>query len=828
MLGRRKESAESAPAAEAGAARPITPTQVKSGAPQPQVHKRLGDLLVEENLLAPDQLQEALAIQEKQGGFLGQILVSQGFITQEAVASCLVKQCKIPHLSLLDYDIGSDVLSLIPEAVCRKHNLLPIDKLGRILTVAMVDPLDIDALEEVRAACPELRIKPILCNWEHFELVANKVFSGKDKAGGSGEVTAQSLGLRMAPAREKAPAEKPAPAATEVSPAPAVHAPAESLNADALMRAMRESMRETIQEFIAAQQPHAPTDLAAFTESIKESMSELAHSLQAPATGATAPTPQDFAAVMRETVSALSQEIKQRDQAHENLAESIRDSVGGAMQEALAAVVVQLRAESRQRDQQAGPSTEELAALMQASVREAVSGVAAELREAKSEASAAGGGFSAEALAESIRDSVGGAMQEALASVLLQMRADAMQGAEKSAAGPETPSLEGFADALRDSVGGAVQEAMAEMVVQLRAMAGKKEGEVNPEAVAQIVRDAQGELLHSVQQTLEATQMAQAQQENRLAQIAEAVLQSVQKSSQLVENATVQAGVQHDLQQRRRKQHASVSPFGAPRHEVADAKEADAAVLDALDSETPQEGFTFENFLPGKTNAFTHKLSQAVAANPGQEYNPFFLYGHVGTGKTHLINAIGNAILAQAPDAHRIGYVSASHFARCLKEAIADNALDAFRENYCHWEVLILDDIQFMGGKVEAQEEFFHIFNVLHQQARQIIIASDKPPDRLGLLEERLVSRFSSGIVAELKAPEWETRMGILRQVVAECGVEVPEEILALLAMRVPNDVRKMMGALRKIIAFANLVGQEMSCELADEILSHLGVEEAA
>jgi len=151
-----------------------------------------------------------------------------------------------------------------------------------------------------------------------------------------------------------------------------------------------------------------------------------------------------------------------------------------------------------------------------------------------------------------------------------------------------------------------------------------------------------------------------------------------------------------------------------------------------------------------------------------------------------------------------------------------------FAENYCHWDVLILDDIQFLGGRVEAQEEFFHIFNVLRQEGRQIIIASDKAPDRLGLLEKRLISRFASGIVAALKAPEWETRMQILRHWVAEAKIAVPDEILSLIAMRVPNDIRKMTGSLRKVVAFAKLVGSSISCELAGEILNHLGVDEAA
>ncbi|HDP34070.1 MAG TPA: chromosomal replication initiator protein DnaA, partial [Candidatus Hydrogenedentes bacterium] len=176
----------------------------------------------------------------------------------------------------------------------------------------------------------------------------------------------------------------------------------------------------------------------------------------------------------------------------------------------------------------------------------------------------------------------------------------------------------------------------------------------------------------------------------------------------------------------------------------------------------------------------------------------------------------------------RVGYVSASHFARRLSAAVADHVLELFRDNYCHWDMLILDDIQFMGGRVEAQEEFFHIFNVLQQQGRQIIIAGDKAPDRLGMLEQRLVSRFASGIVADLKPPEWETRMKILRYHMERDKVTVPEEVLSLIAMRVPDDIRKMTGALHKIIAFSRLEGDKITVEDAQKILSHLGVEEAA
>jgi len=215
-----------------------------------------------------------------------------------------------------------------------------------------------------------------------------------------------------------------------------------------------------------------------------------------------------------------------------------------------------------------------------------------------------------------------------------------------------------------------------------------------------------------------------------------------------------------------------------------------------------------------------------VAENPGKDYNPFFLYGNVGVGKTHLINAIGNFIQSRDEDS-RVGYVSAMFFASRLSDAVQDGAVKAFRDNYCHWDVLILDDMQFLAGRVDAQEEFFHIFNALHLAGRQIIIAGDQAPDRLGLLEERLVSRFSGGIVAHLRPPNYETRLAILRHHVRLRGANVPEEVITYLANQVTNDVRKLTGSLRKVLAFADLVGQDITMEMTTEILGHLGVAEA-
>jgi chromosomal replication initiator protein len=213
--------------------------------------------------------------------------------------------------------------------------------------------------------------------------------------------------------------------------------------------------------------------------------------------------------------------------------------------------------------------------------------------------------------------------------------------------------------------------------------------------------------------------------------------------------------------------------------------------------------------------------------SPGQEFNPFYVWGSVGLGKTHLINAIGNAI-AQNGASIRVGYTSAGRFATHLAEAAATGATGAIRAVYARWDVWILDDIQFLAGDIEAQEEFFHAFNALHQSGRQIIIAGDQPPEGLGMLERRLVSRFTGGIVASLKAPDWETRMNILRMQATRIGAEAPDEVLALLAMQITDDIRKLNGSFLKLAAVARLKQLPISLPLAADVLADLGFGAAA
>ncbi|MBW7865394.1 MAG: ATP-binding protein [Candidatus Hydrogenedentes bacterium] len=728
-------------------------------------------MLLDDDLITREQLAKALSVKAEKGGYLGQILVELGHITQDTLTTCLVTQCKIPHLSLLDYKINRQVTTLLPEEVCIRLNLLPIDKLGRILTVAMVNPLDAEALEEIQRLCPELRIKPILCDWNHFRIVSERFFGNTQR-------------LAMAPKTE------------EIEPAKAAPPP------------KGEGAPELSHE-------PPPAEMAGKIESPEMGVSD------------------DLPAALPVDTPAENGADKGVNGVDTTLA--IAETLRGVMESSLRDLARELRdgiMESRSPAMPPPPDFGELARSIQEAVGMAVSGafsgISAELRslmEPRIPESGAKETPGPEAWIEAAREGVASAMRDALQ----QMGRDLGAALEtRREAQPPSPDWDAMARIINEGVAGAVEESMAAMTVQLKmvlASSGEEERRVAERQTS--------ELAERLGEAIAGTREGEAGRQAQLERIAEAAMQSVRQTAELVESHLVAENNRRDLMRGRRARHASVTPFGAVSGADPDAgtrsDESDAVILDALLSETPLESLTFDGFFPGNANAFTFKVCRAVADAPGGEYNPLFLYGSVGTGKTHLISAVGNHILAGGGTlSPRVGYVSASHFAHRLGEAAAENALDVFREHYCHWDVLILDDIQFLGGRVEAQEEFFHIFNALHQKGRQIIIAADKAPDRLGLLEQRLVSRFASGIVAELKAPEWETRMQILRHQPPGGGAPVPEEILSLIAMRVPGDVRKMTGALRKITAFAKLIGKDITVETAQEILSHLGVGEAA
>jgi chromosomal replication initiator protein len=229
--------------------------------------------------------------------------------------------------------------------------------------------------------------------------------------------------------------------------------------------------------------------------------------------------------------------------------------------------------------------------------------------------------------------------------------------------------------------------------------------------------------------------------------------------------------------------------------------------------------YTFENYVVGSGNRLAHAACLAVAEKPARAYNPLFLYGGVGLGKTHLLHAIGNACHMRGLS---VLYVSSEEFTNDMINAIRTHTTQAFRDKYRSIDVLLVDDIQFIAGKESTQEEFFHTFNTLHGQDKQIIISSDRPPKSLVTLEERLRSRFEWGLTADIQPPDLETRLAILRHKAERTGRYIPDEILETIARRVQSNIRELEGALNRILAFADLSGTSLTSNLVDIALSDL------
>jgi len=245
----------------------------------------------------------------------------------------------------------------------------------------------------------------------------------------------------------------------------------------------------------------------------------------------------------------------------------------------------------------------------------------------------------------------------------------------------------------------------------------------------------------------------------------------------------------------------------------------DNIIISSPCSVTLNPRYTFDNFIVGPNNRLAHAAAQAVAENPAAAYNPLFLYGGVGLGKTHLLHAIGN--YCQEHGLHVL-YVSSEEFTNDMITAIRSHTTQAFREKYRSADVLLVDDIQFIAGKESTQEEFFHTFNTLHGQNKQIIVSSDRPPKSLVTLEERLRSRFEWGLTADIQLPDLETRLAILRSKSERLGHSIPAEILDLIARRVQSNIRELEGALNRVVAFSELSGTALTTQLAEMALADL------
>jgi chromosomal replication initiator protein len=231
--------------------------------------------------------------------------------------------------------------------------------------------------------------------------------------------------------------------------------------------------------------------------------------------------------------------------------------------------------------------------------------------------------------------------------------------------------------------------------------------------------------------------------------------------------------------------------------------------------------YVFETFVVGNSNRFAHAVSQAVAESPAEVYNPLFLYGGVGLGKTHLMHAIGHRILKNHPKL-KVVYISSEKFTNELINSLRDGKPESFRQKYRNIDVLLVDDIQFLSKKEHTQEEFFHTFNTLHEANKQIIISSDRPPREIQTLEDRLRSRFQMGLITDIQPPDLETRIAILRKKALLENFSVPNDVMVYIASRIDNNIRELEGALIRVMAYASLASQTIDLNLATEALKDI------
>ena len=283
----------------------------------------------------------------------------------------------------------------------------------------------------------------------------------------------------------------------------------------------------------------------------------------------------------------------------------------------------------------------------------------------------------------------------------------------------------------------------------------------------------------------------------------------------------------HSLNEEIKEVEYEVKKSGLKVSKAAAAPFAEAGQLEFQEFEVDKETnlnprYTFENFIVGPFNELAQAASFAVAKNPGQVYNPLFIYGGVGLGKTHLLQATGNEIVKNRENKRKVEYIPSEKFTSGIVSAIKNREVDNFRRKYQAIDVLVIDDIQFLAGKEKTQEEFFHTFNVLYEKNKQIILSSDRPPKAIPALAERLRSRFEGGMIADISYPDYESRIAILKAKCLERKSELPEEIINYIASNIQRNIRELEGALNRLTAYQKLQNLSPNLEVAKSLLKNL------